>query len=314
MLADAIRSAGFGVVSLANNHIRDMGDGGVQDTLVACADAGLKTVGAGSNLAEATRPLIVGVGATRLAILAFAEHEFSIATGSSAGAWPLDPIDNHRQIREIRGQVDFVLVILHGGNEWYALPSPRMAKTCRFLVESGADAVVCHHGHVPSGVETYRGTPIVYGTGNFLFPSSGPKPEGWFHGYLVSLIMRDRSPTTVRLIPYEQCRRTAGVRFMEGAEASSFLAELSRLSAMISDEAALNAEWVSFCGSRRGDYLSMVLSLNRVESKLLYWGVWPFWRIRRRRLAGLRNLFSCEAHRDAAMAVLSAELEGGEGE
>ena len=63
--AKGIRSAGFDVVSLANNHILDMG-GGLADTLAACTDAGLETVGVGENLAQATRPLWIDVKGSEL--------------------------------------------------------------------------------------------------------------------------------------------------------------------------------------------------------------------------------------------------------
>jgi poly-gamma-glutamate synthesis protein (capsule biosynthesis protein) len=51
--AEGIRSGGFDVVTLANNHILDMGERGLFDTLSTCHAAGLKTVGAGKNLEEA---------------------------------------------------------------------------------------------------------------------------------------------------------------------------------------------------------------------------------------------------------------------
>jgi len=176
--AESIHAGGFDVVTLANNHILDMGQEGLLDTCQACQEAGLSTVGVGRNLSEANRPLIQTVKGIRVAIIALAEHEFSIATYDKAGACALDPIENYYQIMRAKELADFVLVVFHGGNEYYALPSPRMVKTCRYFVDCGAHAVVCHHTHVPSGIEFYHDAPIVYGTGNFLFDWPQPRQNG----------------------------------------------------------------------------------------------------------------------------------------
>ena len=50
--------------------------------------------------------------------------------------------------------------------------------------------MIVHHQHVPCGIEVHAGAPIVYGTGNFLFPMYYPYrcPE-WHEGYLVQLVI-----------------------------------------------------------------------------------------------------------------------------
>src|SRR5688572_31260627 len=89
---NGIREAGIGLLCLANNHILDHGAKGLDSTMRACAEAGVATVGAGSNLAEAGHIFVRESGNLRIGVLAMAEHEFSIATRSRAGANPLDLI------------------------------------------------------------------------------------------------------------------------------------------------------------------------------------------------------------------------------
>ena len=91
-----------------------------------------------------------------LAIINCCEHEFSIADDDSAGANPLNPIQQYYKIKEARLNADYVLVIVHGGHEMYQLPSLRMVDTYRFFIDAGADAVVNHHQHCFSGYETRR--------------------------------------------------------------------------------------------------------------------------------------------------------------
>jgi poly-gamma-glutamate synthesis protein (capsule biosynthesis protein) len=307
--AKGIKTAGFKVATLANNHAMDMGAPGLFDTLSSCKETGLYTVGAGKDWAEATQPLYLHVNGICVALLAIAEQEYPVAWRSSAGVWPLDPLDNYYQIKKAKLRADFVLVVLHGGHEYFPLPSPRMVKTCRYLVDSGANAVICHHIHVPSGVEIYRGAPIVYSTGNFLFDWDGPKPESWYTGYLVSLDVMRGAAIQLRLIPYWQCRGEPKVRLMSDTEAARFLQGIAALSETIADEAALIQEWDRFCLSKQTQYLSTALSLTRVERRLLKAGIWPSWRLRRAQIPGLLNSFTCESHRDVTIAALQAELK-----
>jgi len=307
--AEGIRSGGFDVVTLANNHILDMGERGLFDTLSTCHAAGLKTVGAGKNLEEATQPLIVDIRGLKVAILAFTEHEFSIASSHKAGAWPLDPIDNYWQIQEAKKRANFVLVLLHGGNEYYPLPSPRVCKTCRKFVDWGASAVISHHTHVPSGVEIYRGVPIVYGTGNFLFDRPSPQPKGWNTGYLVNLKVQANAQTDIQLIPFQQRAEQPGICKMSAADAERFMSEIARLSSVIADENAMASAWEQFCKTKREEYISGFFAMNRIERRLLRWGIWPFWRCGQTRVSELLNLVRCESHRDVLTSVLMSELE-----
>lgn len=301
-----IRAAGFDAVSLANNHILDAGPVGLLQTIQVCEDGGLSCVGAGPDLASAVRPLTIDLGTTRLGVLAIAENEFSTARGGYPGAWPLDLIDNAAQLEAARREHDFLVVLLHGGVEEYPLPSPLMQKRCRFFVECGADAVVCHHSHVPSGYEHHRGRPIVYGIGNFLFNCPDDPGAGWFNGYLARIEFTVGKPPELDLIPFRQDPATPTVRLLEGSERDTMLSGIARLNRVIARPDRLAAEWSDFCSSRRSHFLSVLLCLSRPESWLLDKGLLPTAAIRltQRRLASLWNLFSCESHSESCEQFL----------
>lgn len=307
-LATLARRGGFTVASLANNHVRDGGDRGLSDTLAACRAAGLATVGAGMRLTEAEEPLVVQAGGVRVAVVAAAEREFSVAGHDSPGAAPLDPWRIGGRIREATQQAEVVVAIVHGGAEMAPLPRPGLTQACRLLVDMGAAAVVCHHSHVPGGTEVYRDAPIVYGLGNFLFPTHTLQPEDWYRGYLVSLVLDMSGVATVRLIPYAQDVRGLAVRALAPADADLFLAEVARLSATIADPLALQAAWCSFAREQRRYALGVLLGLSRAERGLMRLGVWPSWRRRRRSLAQVYDLFTCESHRELIETLLQKEL------
>jgi len=306
--AAGIRAGGFHIVTLANNHIMDMGEIGLQDTLSACQAVSLQTVGAGRDLTEATRSWAVTIKGLKVALLAFAEHEFSIASDSKAGVWPLDLIDNYHQLAEARKQADFVLVVLHGGNEGFHLPSPRLIKTCRFFAEAGAGAVICHHSHAPSGMEVMNGVPILYGTGNLLFDSLGTRPASWYTGYMVSLEVLNNTVTTVELIPYVQCLDKVGVRLLQGKAATEFLQEILKLSTLIQDQTAITRAWQSFCEARRSEYLARLVACNWLEEQLWARQLLPQWLIRGR-IPNWLGLIRCQAHHEVLSEILQRSVD-----
>lgn len=301
---DAIKYGGFNIAALANNHIMDQGEIGLDHTILACNKAGIQVVGAGKNLDAARKPLYLQVKGKTLAILNFAEYEFSIATKHAAGANPLDPIDNYYQIQEAKSSADIVLVIVHGGNEYYPLPNPRMVKTYRFFADLGVAAVVGHHTHSPSGYEVYNGVPIFYSLGNFVFDWKAHHRSDWNEGYFVKLKTNGSRVIDFSLHPYIQCKNEARLNLMKGAEHHKFMDKIQKYSEVISDSGALEKEWAEFCKSRRMEYVPIMLSLNRMERKLFKLGWYRGAKTRKEHLLRLLNLFRCQAHVDASIGVL----------
>lgn len=306
-LARMVADGGFDGVTLANNHILDAGAIGVEDTIAACLSAGLSTVGAGVDLEAAGRPLIVDAGGLRIGVVACAEREFSIAGRHSPGAAPLDPWRMPELVRDAAQSADVVVVVVHGGNEFAALPRPGLVDACRGLVAAGAHAVVCHHAHVAGPVEVFRGAPIFYGTGNFLFPSEAPRSRAWHRGYAVSLSLTVGGVLSFRLLPYDQCVVGLEVRPMGQSEEKAFVALLLQAAAVVQDPDLLAAAWEAHCKAQRPHYLHMALGLTRVERRLLRYGIWPAWRRPRRRIPELLNVLTCDSHRQALELILLKE-------
>jgi len=306
-LAEAVRLGGFGAVSLANNHVRDWGDQGVIDTLSACQTAGLSVVGAGLDLARASESLVTVVGGLRLGILAVAENEFSIATEHTAGAAPLRECRLALDVTDLRTRTDIVVVLIHGGNEFYPLPRPGLADLARAAADAGATAVIIQHQHVPSGLEIRGRTPIIFGTGNFLFPASSQNPD-WHNGYLVQLVLDRAGVAELNLFPYTQSVAAADVEPMDRRALSAFASHLERLSGIIASDASLDREWQRFCSTRRLSYLSTLFGLSRFERRLVRLGVWPAWRARRSSIPVLLNILRCESHREALLTILEQEM------
>lgn len=226
--AKALLWSGFNCVTLANNHFYDYGEEGVRMTLDVCKKYGIDTVGGGMNIDEASTILYRNVAGKILAVVNCCEHEFSIATKSRGGSNPLNPVRQYYAITEAKSKADYVLVIVHGGHEFFQLPSPRMVETYRFFIDTGADAVVNHHQHCYSGYEIYNGKPIFYGLGNFCFDNPVKHEGTWTKGYMVTLEFGNCYPLFV-IHPYIQCAESPCVELLQPDAFDDSLKDINRI-------------------------------------------------------------------------------------
>lgn len=193
----AVAEAGFGIVTLAGNHVFDAGPEGVHDTIAHAHEAGLETVGAGGDLAEARTPAVTMAGDTRVGVLSYncVGPRESWAASQKAGAayvkvlthYELDSAtpggppttytfvapDSQRAMQQdiaaLKREVDVVVVALHKGiGHTPAVLADYEVPLSHAAVDAGADLVIGHHAHIMRGVEMYRGVPIFHGLGNFV--------------------------------------------------------------------------------------------------------------------------------------------------
>lgn len=308
---NGIRAAGIDILSLANNHIMDHGAGGLESTVAACAAAGISTVGAGPDLEAARRPLSVDVRGLRVGFVAMAEHEFSIATRNSPGANPLDLITFVRTMRSLSAQADYIVVLLHGGGDFMAMPTPRLKETCHFLVEMGANAVIVQHPHKVVGYERHGDGHIVYGQGPLMMDQEIYADVASFHeAVLVRLEIEPGGDSSVSFVPLIQSDAIPGARRIEGERASAFLRNLEMRSSLLLDDGHIEREWRRFCRERRYWYLSVLKGQNKVLRALCRVDMLARLIHNRRRLSGTRNVICCETHREALETILVEETNG----
>lgn len=307
----ALNGAGFDVVGLANNHIMDFDNEGLEETILSCKSVGLKVCGAGKNLEEAQHITILESRGLKIAYIAIAEHEFSIAGPNRSGAAPIDPMDNTLQIESVRKHVDLVFVSIHGGNEYFPLPRPGLRKLCRYYITRGADAVICHHPHVPGAYEIYKDKPIVYSLGNLIFDHSNP-PEGWDEGYAITLEYNkeDKKLSKFNLIPYTQSFEQGGLCKMSGSDKMIFLKKLKKYNYVLSNENLYKDAWDKFCQKEKNtlllkNYLPIHFRGMRrvgeiISPEFLFL---PTYKNRQVKL----NLIRCESHLELLQSILCTE-------
>ena len=292
-----LKSLGFNMITLANNHSLDYGSEALQRTIKEANQLGIECVGAGGNLNEARRPKLIRIKDKTITIINCCEQEFSIATDTEAGANPLDVVEIARQIKEAKEKTDVVLLIIHGGVEHYQLPTPRMKKVYRYFVECGADAIVNHHQHCFSGYEYYKSKPICYGIGNFCFDSESDnklRHATWNYGYLLKLYFKGSGEIGIETLPYEQSYLKPGVYLIN--ERTEFDKRLAELNEIISNDERLEEFFYSMSRTKQDSYIGILRPYsNRVFQALNVRGLFPSFvcNATRRNVAAKIN---CESH------------------
>jgi len=172
-VGQALRNAGFTVVSLANNHTLDFGADGLAQTIEALDAVGIAHVGAGPNLNDARKPVIVEAAGARVALLAYSltlpEHFYAEA-GKPGTAFGHEA-HVRADIAAARKRADIVLVSFHWGQEGKTTLREYQTRLGHVAIDAGAAAVFGHHPHILQGIEHYKDGVILYSLGNFTFGS-----------------------------------------------------------------------------------------------------------------------------------------------
>ena len=198
----SLAQAGFGMVSLAGNHIADCGETGIADTIAGLDRHGVAHAGAGANLVAARQPAVVTVAGRRIALLSYncVGPEFGwagedragcaylpVATADGSPVAPNAPLESvgeqafailRTDIAAARAQADTVIVALHKGVvHTPARLAPYERPLAQAAIDLGADAVIAHHAHIARGIEFHCGRPIFHGLGNGCVVTRALSPD-----------------------------------------------------------------------------------------------------------------------------------------
>lgn len=170
---EILRTAGIGVVTLANNHSMDYGYQGIFDTQVALNAAGIAYTGAGRNREEATRPVILSGSGRSYCLLAYSRTlPMSFwAKDEAPGTASATYDELEKDVTACADSNLFTIVIFHWGQEMTNQIAPYQRELAHRAIKAGARLVLGHHPHMLQDIEIYNGRPILYSLGNFAFGS-----------------------------------------------------------------------------------------------------------------------------------------------
>jgi poly-gamma-glutamate capsule biosynthesis protein CapA/YwtB (metallophosphatase superfamily) len=183
-LADALKTAGFNILTTANNHALDRGEAGVLQTLANIKQRNLNPVGTAASPEEAQNILVLEKNEIKMAILAYTYGTNGIAMPAGKD-YLVSLINEPKIIQDIlraKQSADIVTVALHFGSEYQRQPNSEQKRLVASLVKAGADIVLGSHPHVVQPYEVFEftdesGKPrkavAIYSMGNFISNQRG---------------------------------------------------------------------------------------------------------------------------------------------
>ena len=227
-LADAIKKAGFNVLTTANNHSLDRREAGVLKTLENVRSRGIIPVGTAASVQEAEEILILEKNEISMAMFAYTYGTNGIPIPKGKD-YLVSLIDEPKIIQDIQAArqlgVDVVTVALHFGNEYERQPNEQQKKLVKNLVNAGADIILGSHPHVVQPYEIFeitdesgktRKAVAIYSMGNFVSNQQGDYKD---LGVIFKVNIRKSFPeetiefTEIKAIPTWVHRYTASNKY-----------------------------------------------------------------------------------------------------
>lgn len=170
-----IKELGINVVSLANNHITDLGKDGLENTIKLLDENDIKYFGAGKNLEQAKQPAVVCFDSISVAFIGclfkgVAPTIFHSASEDEYGVYQTDIDTLVEDIQKAKNKYDKVIVMPHWAQEYNYMPPEYCYNYAKKMIDAGADAIIGSHPHIINPHIRYKEKDIYFSLGNFLFP------------------------------------------------------------------------------------------------------------------------------------------------
>lgn len=182
-------------LNIVNNHIMDHGLKGLNSTISILEKKKIGYSGYGLSEDKINKFWTHKVNNITIGIYSCVEHEFSVATKEKPGVLAYDDIKSFDDVKIYSQKCDFMIILYHGGKEYYQYPSPKLKERCEKFIDSGADIVICQHSHCIGCEEEYNNKKIIYGQGNFIF-DDGTINDLWENGFLIKFDIEEKNIAT----------------------------------------------------------------------------------------------------------------------
>lgn len=255
----ALTGAGINLISLSNNHILDYYEKGLFDTMDLLDKNGIKHAGAGKNIEEARTPAIIEKNGLKTALLAyttFAELTYAgkpyqnYAAGPDKSGLVRDRYETIREdILKIRDQVDLVAVSMHWGIEDSFKVTTEQKELAHKLIDDGADMILGHHPHQYQGIEVYKGKPIFYSMGNFLFDQNDPEN---MESFIIDMKYKGSELIEFTALPVRIIEKSF-VEIQTGSNAAALLKRQAELCRELGSEPVTQDDMLIFKINREGE-------------------------------------------------------------
>ena len=252
---EAVKDAGFSVMTLANNHMMDFEEQGLVDTIDQFENADMDYVGVGSNITKAKENInYQDVKGVRVATLGFTDvyGKDAVAKNNQAGLLNSNPdllfemIGNAKDAK--KGNADLVVVNMHWGQEYATSATGRQTELAKAVIDAGADIIIGHHPHVVQSFDMYKDGIIFYSLGNFIFD------QGWTRtkdSAMVQYHLNENGQATIDVVPLL-------IKEATPRPATSSI-DTSRIFRWLTKETSDNVQW-----TKKDDKIEIKLDHKRV--------------------------------------------------
>lgn len=179
---------GLSAAALANNHVTDAEQGGSADTIKCFEENGIRTVGVGT-VRDMKDHISISLGDKKVCFYNVSDSFYNIPTEETIGANIYDEYEVCNRIKELKQTHNYLIVIYHGGAEYFQYSTPLVYKRCHRMADCGADVIVTQHTHCIGCEEIYNDCYILYGQGNFFFARQKRLPEITTKGILLEILI-----------------------------------------------------------------------------------------------------------------------------
>lgn len=212
-----LKTVGFDIIAASGNHMGDGGQEGYARTAEVFKENKLKYTGMGKGDKELLKPAIVEVDGIKVGMLSaddvaylywslndsdvYSTNRFSNLDGSSV-------VPDHvriRMIEEIKedNQIDFFVIYMSWGVEYTNEANEHQQELARSFIDNGADLILASHPHWVQNIEIYKGKPIFYSLGNFIFDQTHTLETR--QSYVANLAFYDGKIINTEIIPLQTC-------------------------------------------------------------------------------------------------------------
>ncbi len=214
---------GFDVVSVANNHSLNAGRKGMQNTLATLSKHGVAYAGSHPDREQSWTPAYLSSGGVKVGFLACTDLSFEHGSDCKVSR---DPDLAYAKVRAAKSNCDLLFVSIHWGTEYQQHRDERQRKVALRLIDAGADCILGHHPHTLQGIGVYKGRPILYSMGNFVFDQR----EGERMESAIFEIWWKEGAWQIKATPVWINRARMGPVYPSGERAAKIAARLAKLS------------------------------------------------------------------------------------
>lgn len=291
------------LVLLGNNHINDYGEEGINNTIEKLEKENIPYTGIIDNYDDINKGFIFEKDGIRVGIYNFCDNEFSIATLSQKGTRGISLIKNYQEIKQLKEQTDYLVVIFHGGKEYYQYQTPKLKELTELLVEYGADIVICQHSHCIGTYYQYKNSIIIFGQGNFIFDNSinelGKKS-------LVIQIDFTKKGYEIKYIPIKKEEE-----LIKLDDSNKSVEDFVSRSKEIVNDKNIYKRVSNFSIGLLNNYMAILSNKSLVKKVINRWFIKDYYAklYSKNELIKILNIIECDAHREMLIAAIKNKIE-----